>query len=489
MNELEQTLNNGIEAFFKMLFSFLFRCIKGVKQLNKIPKILGFLFTFLIPWGAIRYKPMLSSFMDGLEMPIWFRWIIYILLYAMPLWYLAMLQLLEDRKQNIYIGYFKEMGFHGKDGKYPYFIKKHDEDGKTIYGFKSNIPLSEWQKAEERIETVFDCTIVALENTTSKRLVKMETVKSDRRIPKLILWDDKYLIQEEGTIAIGQGAIKQVKFNLNSNPHVLVAGETGSGKSVILHTIWWQVVLKQCQSYMFDFKGGVEFSKQYEQYGEVVTERKRALEILTMLCEENDRRMKLFRDLEVKNLTEYNEKYNKNLIRIVVVSDEVAEMLDETGVSKEEKPLFEAIRGRLSTLARLARASGINLILGTQRPDSKIITGQIKTNITLRVSGRFADKPTSEIVLGSSDAVRIPNIKGRFLIKDGLEMTEFQAYLFKDSMLRDDVPIPEGALLLNSDSNQLQNSYYDRPDPSPGKVDIKKDKGGEGKKLDLDLDY
>lgn len=491
--EIEKTLNEFIELLFKTIFQVALKGFKGISKLKSIGKIVTFIFSFIVLWIVIRYKLSLFAYADKLEMPIWFKMIIFVLLCGLPFWYLVLLQLLEERTQKKYIGLFQEMGFHGKDGKFPCFLKAYEDDGKTIYNFKSNIPLSEWQKAEERIETVFDCTIVNFENTSSKRIMKMETVQSDRRIPKLILWEDKYLSQEEGTIAIGQGAIKRVEFNLNDNPHVLVAGETGSGKSVILHTIWWQVVLKYCKTFMFDFKGGVEFSKQYEQYGEVVTERKRALEILTMLCEENDRRMKLFRDLGVKKLTEYNEKYNKNLIRIVIFCDEIAEMLDETGVSKEEKPVYEAIRGRLSTLARLSRASGINLILGTQRPDAKIITGQIKTNITLRVSGRFADKPTSEIVLGNSDAVRIPNIKGRFLIKNGIEMTEFQSYLFKDTMLRDDVPIPEGALLIEKEGNQLHNSYYDNSDPvsePTGKtVDLKKDTRKEEKTLDLDFDY
>jgi len=489
MNGVEQTLNDGIEAFFKMLFSFLFRCFKGVKQLNKIPKILGFLCTFLIPWATIRYKPVLNNFMDGLEMPIWFRWIIYILLYAMPLWYLAMLQLWEDRKQNIYIGYFKEMGFHGKDGKHPYFLKKHDEDGKTIYDFKSNIPLSEWRKVEERIETVFDCTIVGLENTTSKRLVKMETVKSDRRIPKMVRWEDSFLSEEEAAIRIGQGAIQQIEFNLDDTPHAIIAGETGSGKSVILRLCLWEAICKGYKIYMMDFKGGVEFGKRYEQFGEVMTSKTRVLEVLEDICNEMEKRLELFRDLEIKKLSEYNKRTGQNLCRIALFCDEIAEMLDKRGMAKEEKNLCEQIEAKLSSIARLGRAPGINLFLGMQRPDSNVLTGQIKNNIPVRVSGRFADKAASEIVLGNTEAVKIPNIKGRFLIKLGNEMTEFQAYLFDDdTMLRDDIDVKPGSLLIHQ-NNRLKNEYYDRPDPSPGKVETQKDERREEKTLDLDLDY
>lgn len=62
---------------------------------------------------------------------------------------------------------------------------------------------------------------------------------------------------------------------------------------------------------MIDFKGGVEFGKQYEQYGEVITERERALQVLELLVKENEYRLRIFRDLEVKNLDEYNKKRNR----------------------------------------------------------------------------------------------------------------------------------------------------------------------------------
>jgi len=486
--EIEKTLNEFIETFFKMVFSLVLKGFKGITKLKSIGKAAIFILSFIMLWFVIRYREMIFTYADQLGMPVWFKMTLFVLLCGLPFWYLVILQSLEDKKQRKYVGLFKEMAFHGRDGKYPYFLKTYEDDGKTIYNFKSNIPLSEWKKAEERIETVFDCTIVDFENTTSKRLLKMETVKSDRRIPKMIRWQDEFVSQEEAAIRIGQGAIKQIEFNLDDNPHVLIAGETGSGKSVILHTCLWQAVLKGWKVYMFDFKGGVEFSKRYEQYGEVITDRKKALDILTMLCEENEKRSELFRDLEIKKLPQYNKKYNKNLTRICVFCDEIAEMLDQTGVSKEDKPLYEGMNARLSSLARLSRSSGINLFLGVQRPDAKILTGQIKTNITLRISGRFADKAASEIVLNSTDAVNIPNIKGRFLIKVGNEMTEFQAYLFDDdTMLRDDVDREPGALLIEQKS-KLHNSYYDDPQP-PQKVELKKEGRGEEKTLDLDFNY
>ena len=191
----------------------------------------------------------------------------------------------------------------------------------------------------------------------------------------------------------------------------------------------------------------MEFGIDYERYGEVVTERKRALQILTELEAENAQRLTLFRNLKVKNIVEYNRKTGKNLCRIGVFCDELAEMLDKKGAAKELKEQMEKIEGKISTLARLSRATGINLILGMQRPDANVLTGQIKNNIPVRISGRFADKTASEIVLGSTDACNIPDIKGRFICKMGNEMQEFQAYYFDDETMLRDVFVEVGDML------------------------------------------
>ena len=173
---------------------------------------------------------------------------------------------------------------------------------------------------------------------------------------------------------------------------------------------------------MIDFKGGVEFGKQYKQFGEVIIKRERAVEVLELLVRENEARLELFNDMDVKNIQEYNRSSSEKLCRIGVFCDEIAEMLDKKGVSKNDRIIYEKLEAHLSTLARLSRATGINLFLGTQRPDANIITGQIKTNIPLRVSGRFADKAASEIVLGATDATDLSDIKGRFMFKQGAEI-------------------------------------------------------------------
>lgn len=110
-----------------------------------------------------------------------------------------------------------------------------------------------------------------------------------------------------------------------------------------------------------------------------------------------------------KAIAEYNEivKNEKKLKRIVLVFDEVAELLDKTGISKEEREEYSKREKMLDTLARLGRACGIHLILCTQRPSADIIPGEVRSNLGIRICGR-ADSILSNMVLknyGASELI------------------------------------------------------------------------------------
>lgn len=466
-SNMDRQLEDAIGSFFKfcgrLIASICKGIFRGIKKLNKWQPWIGLGISVLVAYMTVLFKPKIME----LETPIYIKWLLYYVLLCMPGIYLFVLGSLQGQSQQKYDQIFKDIGFAGKDGKYPYFCGANNEGKKQILIFKSNIPLPDWKSAKARLETALDCNILKMEYGNSKKLVKLTVLPADFKIPEMISWNDTYCSDKNGTITIGQSALDSISFNLNRVPHALVAGETGSGKSVILRCILWQMILQGGKVYMIDFKGGVEFGKQYERYGEVITERERALEVLDMLVQENEYRLRIFRDLEVKNLSEYNKKTKQNLCRIGVFSDELAEMLDKKGVSKEKRKIYEELEGKLSTLARLSRATGINLFLGVQRPDANVLTGQIKNNIPVRISGRFADKAASEIVLGNTDAVDLPDIKGRFLYKVGNETIEFQSYYFDDETMLHDVEIEVGNMLLEA------------PSYTPGKVQKPLKKEGE----------
>ena len=155
------------------------------------------------------------------------------------------------------------------------------------------------------------------------------------------------------------------------------------------------------------------------------------LYVLGQLVAVLEARKKWFDDAGCDNLDAFNKATGEGLPRLVFACDEVAELLDRTGRSKEDRDKLNQIENRLATLARLGRAFGIHLILATQRPDANILPGQIKNNIGYRICGR-ADNVLSMIILDNTDASdKIPHdAQGRFLTGDG---TVFQAYWFDDT--------------------------------------------------------
>lgn len=457
LNQLLEEMLIGICKAVKAIFVGIFR---GIKKLNSLKK-------FLLFFGFCLFAVLTTLLLKGrilqIQTPVFVRYILYDTLLMLPLIVLFVLGSIRPAGRKEFEAAFTEIDFKGKDGRYPYLCETKEEDKKRIYIFQSNIPVEEWRNRKALLETAFDCTILKIENGNSKRIVRVTTLPSDFRIPEKIDWQDALIRESSGVITVGKSALSEITFDLNRVPHVLAAGETGSGKSVILRLILWQFINQGSRVYMFDFKGGVEFGIDYEQYGEVVTERKRALQVLTMLEEENAQRLTLFRNMRVKNIVEYNKKTGKNLCRVGVFCDELAEMMDKKGSSKEQKELMEKIEGKISTLARLSRATGINLILGMQRPDANVLTGQIKNNIPVRISGRFADKTASEIVLGSTDACNIPDIKGRFICKVGNEMQQFQAYYFDDETMLKDVSVEVGGMLTGTPGDVSEKAFAEVP--------------------------
>ena len=456
--EADKFIESLFISFFgliKWLFVSLFR---GIKKLGNKNILITFLLLILISLCIYYFRDVISL----LPYPDIPKKIVFYFVLALPIFFLIILGSFAKNETSDYDQIFESIAFKGRNGKYPFFCSLKTEGKKQTYIFKSNIPLNEWRKNKDFLETAFDCNIINMNSGKSKNVVIMATVPADCVIPEYITWKDQYRCAKEGEICLGVSYLQKVTFNLNSSPHSLFAGETGSGKSVLLRCCLWQMVNQGARVIMIDFKGGVEFGRQYERYGEVITKRERALEVLDCLISEHEARLAAFREYDVKNLPGYNRKTGDNLCRIGVFCDEIAEMLDKKGASKADRVILEQLDGRLSSIARLSRATGIHLILGTQRPDANVITGQLKTNVTTRVSGRFADKYAYEIILGTAATFELPEIKGRFIFKLGADLIQFQSYYFDDDTVRD-ISTPPGSVLTDNITSFFPSAKQTKP--------------------------
>ena len=314
--------------------------------------------------------------------------------------------------------------------------KRRDKDNVrvTVWEFRNqSIPLQEWEKKRLAIETALGITIVKLTYAKGKSRVLVYAVPAGDDLPEVLKWKDSYLSLDSFVLVLGESYTGPVTVNLTHIPHILLGGSTGSGKSVLLKLLLMQALRKGAEVYIADFKGGVDFPKVWHEKCRMCFTEEDLCDTLDRLVEELERRKSALKALGCPNIDAYNEIAERPLQRLIYACDEVAEVLDKTGRSKEDKELLAQIENRLSTIARLGRAFGIHLILATQRPDANIIPGQIKNNMDFRVCGR-ADSVLSQIILDNTSAAeQIPkDARGRFITGDGIV---FQGYLFDEEQI------------------------------------------------------
>lgn len=302
----------------------------------------------------------------------------------------------------------------------------------SIWEFRNQgIPLDIWESKRTAIEAALDVTIIRMKYGKGKSHILLYTISARDDLPELLRWKDSYLSSDNFVLVLGEGFVGPVTVNLANIPHVLLGGATGSGKSILLKLLLMQAIHKGAEVSIADFKGGVDFPPVWHKKCRMCFDELELLNFLTKLVDELHRRKKLFASAGLPNINQYNEETGAGLHRLIFACDEVAEVLDRTGLSKEQKELVNQIESRLATIARLGRAFGIHLILATQRPDANLISGQIRNNLNCRICGR-ADNILSQLILDSTDAAnQIPkDAKGRFMLNDG---TVFQGYLFDES--------------------------------------------------------
>mgnify|MGYP003281942950 FL=1 len=322
----------------------------------------------------------------------------------------------------------QKIGLKNRIGQVPILRRYHENKDFKIYDFYTlGIPLETWEEYKDDLEAALDIAVISIEYKRGHSIVEIRFVYATAGVPDFVEWKKTYLSGEEFFINLGNCATGALNIDLLKYPHILIGGATGSGKTVLLKNVLHQMIDKGAEVYIADFKGGIDYSKPLWHRDVVFIDQKEKVVVcLDEIVEEMDRRKQLFLDLKASDIKKYNMHANINLPHIIFACDELAELLDTTGLSKEEKAVVQEIDSRLSTLARLGRAFGIHLVLATQRPDANIIRGQIKNNMNIRVCGK-ADQVLSQIILDNTSAsTEIRGYqRGRFIMDDG---TVFQGY-------------------------------------------------------------
>ncbi len=192
--------------------------------------------------------------------------------------------------------------------------------------------------------------------------------------------------------------------DLSKMPHLLIAGTTGSGKSVCINTIILSLLYRhtpdKCKFILIDPKM-LELST-YEGIPNllcpVITEAKKAASVLGWVVKEMENRYKLMTKVGVRNIDGYNSKHKTFMPYIVVIVDEMSDLMLVSG---------KDIENYIQKLSQMARAAGIHIIMATQRPSVDVITGTIKANFPTRISFQVSSKIDSRTILGEQGAEQL----------------------------------------------------------------------------------
>ncbi|HOG25388.1 MAG TPA: DNA translocase FtsK 4TM domain-containing protein [Bacteroidales bacterium] len=231
-----------------------------------------------------------------------------------------------------------------------------------------------------------------------------------------------------------------VMLDLARLPHLLVAGATGQGKSVALNAILTSLLYKMHPAYLklvlVDPKR-VElnlYSKLENHFlarlpdadSSIIIDTKKVVYTLNSLCIEMDNRLELYNMAGVRNIKEYNKKFQERVLNplkghrfmpfIVLIIDEFADLIMTAG---------RDVEGPLTRLAQMGRATGIHLVIATQRPTTNIITGTIKANFPARMAFRVASKIDSRVIIDVSEASQLVG-RGDMLISAGTDLQRVQ---------------------------------------------------------------
>ena len=236
--------------------------------------------------------------------------------------------------------------------------------------------------------------------------IEIPNSKRDDVVLSEIIGSDSFQKKEmKLPIALGKSISgSPIVADLTSMPHLLIAGTTGSGKSVCVNTIISSLLYKHnpenCKLILIDPKM-LELSS-YEGIphllSPVITDAKKATSALSWTVKEMESRYRLMSSEGVRNIDGYNQKHKLKMPYIVVVVDEMSDLML---ISSRE------IESYVQKLSAMARAAGIHIIMATQRPSVDVITGTIKANFPTRISFQVSSKIDSKTILGEQGAEQL----------------------------------------------------------------------------------
>lgn len=333
---------------------------------------------------------------------------------------------------------FDLVGLKNAIGSYPKFLNLIPLTGGTMKLTLTNgsFPKAEWDKRKQKLEANMRIFVDEIDEVPEKGLIEMTF--SYEPMPTKVSLEDIYSYRDY-KFFMGRDRIKSYVGDFAENPHFLIAGESGGGKSAFLRQLFTTIKVNQPESQflLMDLKAGLEF------------EHLRKIPGVTVICEIQDVASALqnivasihlriqnlksknyndikqfFKSLEYQRMTVEEKRSHTLGHRTFVVVDECAEIF-LFGLGHKPEYTRE-IRACMSKITRLGRACGVHVVLATQRPDKNAVDPQVKSNLTSTVCYRIHDIGGSLAVLGTGRAMDLPKIAGRAVLAQGSQEVEIQ---------------------------------------------------------------
>lgn len=303
------------------------------------------------------------------------------------------------KREDEMIKFFRVASLHNKDDELPIILSKKENEHGYVYAIKMPVGLclSDFLKKQEHLEQLLNAKVSIKFNNCLIIDVNNQTLKTYYPF-KLTHYNEPL------KVAIGYSRKGLYELDIEEAIHILIAGCTGGGKSVLLRVIATALILdktkEQVQLYLADFQR-VDFGifKNSDRVEGFCDNPKDFGILLKKLAKISTERLELFEQNNLINIKEYNKKNPNNTLPYIVV------MVDEFGVLSDKKDVLNELKLR----CQQDRKVGISYILSTQRPSADVIDSSIKTNIPTRISLKMVTHFDSQTVLGESGA---ENLRG-----------------------------------------------------------------------------
>lgn len=336
------------------------------------------------------------------------------------------------RERQKWANLFQTVELKNKDGQFPELVDSNSSASglQTVVFWPRGLSSKHFERVQQELGLAMRREIVGIEDNVESGNVIMRLNAS----PLKGLVSLQKLLNKAGAIGdcdvvLGLATDGPVKRNLSKLPHLMIAGATGTGKSSILRALIYQLLKfsKNTEIMLIDSKD-LDFAavKRAPQVT-YITEDAESYNAIEAAVSDMKRRQQMLSGLGFQNFEEALKKDKCPFKRRILIIDELAELAKIRKSDPEHNQLAKKALDQIERLSSLGRASGIYLIVATQRPDKSVLPGTIKVNFPAKLCFGVPNHADSLAVLQNKGAAELPHIPGRAVYQEGARETIIQA--------------------------------------------------------------